>query len=438
MSTFSIFGIIVIVLFPIFMGIHKIRKQRKAVKLTNDMVRSWIDQPEKMLELGGQKERPDELPAWGMFFQSPFSVTSSSNSWLGGLPSAPSSFKWPNDRNGLPRHFLAQIDLSALNAEGIAELPQSGTMLIFFDQYIQNDQLYYDYSCHVFTDTEMSNAIEMKCPSNLSHLSELGFFHDSPVFRKWSVELVPFTSKGELYPAVFTKITDSPASWIKNWAIAVLDAELVIESLKREVEPYGDNFEERQKRLLASFKDNPNNKVIKSKIDHYNLMKDRVPDLLNALNKWKDFASSSAPNDPVDDEWLDEIFKLRNSLKNEMQNYSPKFLLGGNPKEVWNRLCAKFPKFANGTDFFELPSEYRPFAELQITGWRGHRLFGLEPPFPNNWEDLRGHDCLISITADQLLGTQSEHEYGMSIWCLSEEMSKGKFENGQVVRHCAV
>ena len=58
--------------------------------------------------------------------------------------------------------------------------------------------------------------------------------------------------------------------------------------------------------------------------------------------------------------------------------------------------------------------------------------------FGNNFEDRRGQDCVISIAADALLETMSEHEYGFSIWCPWGGMEKGLFDKGQLIRHIAV
>lgn len=62
-----------------------------------------------------------------------------------------------------------------------------------------------------------------------------------------------------------------------------------------------------------------------------------------------------------------------------------------------------------------------------ITDCRGHRLFGPEMPPPYNDEDLRGRNCLITVSGDSLLRTLSEHEYGMSIWCPRDEMDRGAY-----------
>jgi hypothetical protein len=101
-------------------------------------------------------------------------------------------------------------------------------------------------------------------------------------------------------------------------------------------------------------------------------------------------------------------------------------------------MCLKEGEFRRGQNFAALSEMYRDFAEKQVTAWRGHRLFGIEPPFPNNGEDFRGQDCLISIASDPLLGTETGHNYGMSVWCPRDEMAKGQLQQGQFVLHCAV
>jgi hypothetical protein len=79
-----------------------------------------------------------------------------------------------------------------------------------------------------------------------------------------------------------------------------------------------------------------------------------------------------------------------------------------------------------------------PSSTCAKTDWRRHRLFGREPELESNFEDLRGQDCVISIGADALLQTTSEHEYGLSIWCPRGRMRKGLVDTGQLIRHRAV
>jgi uncharacterized protein YwqG len=59
-------------------------------------------------------------------------------SWLGGLPSLPTGVEWPRHGvTGLPLHFLAQIDLSAVPksplCHGGPTLPADGLLLFFAD-----------------------------------------------------------------------------------------------------------------------------------------------------------------------------------------------------------------------------------------------------------------------------------------------------------------
>ncbi|MCK1514545.1 hypothetical protein IVB22_18620 [Bradyrhizobium sp. 190] len=121
-----------------------------------------------------------------------------------------------------------------------------------------------------------------------------------------------------------------------------------------------------------------------------------------------------------------------------VENYWPKLILPGNAKKTWEKINVLHPGLTGPEAFQRISSAYRPFVAAHITDWRGHRLFGIEPPFPNNGEDLRGQDCLISVAADPLLNTCSEHEYGMSIWCSQRDLLKARYTRGQFIRHCAV
>ena len=150
-------------------------------------------------------------------------------------------------------------------------------------------------------------------------------------------------------------------------------------------------------------------------------------------------ALSKQSNEPADQSLMDEMFAYRASFgTGAIKPYIQDMLQKNTYEKVWDQICSDFPQVLDQTDNTPLPIEYRQFIEAVITGWRGHRLFGIEPPFGNNWEDLRGQDCLISIAADFLLKTESEHEYGLSIWCPREDMKNGQYNTGQLVRHCAV
>jgi hypothetical protein len=172
---------------------------------------------------------------------------------------------------------------------------------------------------------------------------------------------------------------------------------------------------------------------------HQDMMLAEGPAVLTMLQQWKEHVQAQPPEDPVDPVMLAKVFSQRTALKNRMKgNYGSFHILAGNAQAVWS----KMKPHAKGCELVEalraLPHAQQGFAEAVVTDWRNHRLFGIEPPFPNNGEDLRGWSCLISISADALLGTQSEHDYGMSVWFKQEDLAAGRFDRGMLVRHCAV
>jgi len=174
--------------------------------------------------------------------------------------------------------------------------------------------------------------------------------------------------------------------------------------------------------------------VIVSKTRHYGLMLDGGPAMLAALTAWRDTARSQRPEEVVDREQLAAIFALRRSFCDRMvDNYGSKTALSGNADAVWRKLGA-----SSRETLRDLPAAYRPFVEARVTDWRRHRLFGVEPEFSNNAEDLSGQDCLISIGADELLETMTEHHYGVSVWCATEDLRQGFYGRGRLVHHCAV
>lgn len=92
---------------------------------------------------------------------------------------------------------------------------------------------------------------------------------------------------------------------------------------------------------------------------------------------------------------------LRLKLHDEMQPHVSKFIVAGKADKVWETICRQHPRLYRNEGDDELPSCLRPFVDMRETDWRGHRLFGIEPPFGNNGEDLRGQDCVISIAAER-------------------------------------
>jgi len=388
----------------------------------------------EFLARAGTEDRAHRLPAWALQLRSPYAAPRTVSSWLGGAPHAPRDFDWPTDVDEAPLHFLAQIDLASLKPEPETGarppgLPEDGALLVFVGR---------SYACRVLDARDMKRAVPIALPDRLEPIRKHGFFSEERSFTCWPIDPVAYLDtyreSGEERPAFLPDKFARPADWITNGAIAALEADLVIDSLKSELSQ-GEQFEQSRQQLGSAF---PDSDVITSKIRHHALMKRRAPEVIAALGAWRDAALARSPEAPVDAVQLGHLMRLRLALRDAMDSYQPKFLLPGNPDKVWEALWWNCPELRRGGDYKALPAAYRPFVEARITGWRRHRLFGLEPPFSNNGEDLRGQDCLISIFADPLLETLSEHEYGMSIWCPRDRMARGLYDVGQFVRHCAV
>jgi hypothetical protein len=179
------------------------------------------------------------------------------------------------------------------------------------------------------------------------------------------------------------------------------------------------------------------NEVIRNKIAHYGVIERKAPNVIAALHVWRDFALSKPADEAIDKDSFGALLRLRLALHDEMQPHMSKFDVAGRADAVWDAILRQHPRLRHGECYDELPSCYRPFVDMRETGWRRHRLFGIEPEFANNDEDLRGQDCVISIAADALLDTTSEHEYGLSIWCPRDRMKQGLFDQGQLARHYA-
>jgi hypothetical protein len=171
---------------------------------------------------------------------------------------------------------------------------------------------------------------------------------------------------------------------------------------------------------------------------HYQIIGRKAPDVIGALEVWCGFALSKPQDEAVDRDSFEAMMRLRLALHDQMLPHMSKHMLADRAEAVWDTIKRQHPRLRHGEGYDELPSCYRPFVDMRETDWRRNRLLGIEPEFANNWEDLRGQDCVISIFADELLQTTSEHEYGVSIWCPRDRMAKGLFDDGQLIRHCAV
>jgi len=371
-------------------------------------------------------------PAWALILRSPYEPWGGATSWIGGRPCVPVAFEWPRDIDGSPLTFLAQIDLSALLPEQSTgqyppALPRDGAMLVFVGE---------TYSCQLVSAAAMADAKPADLPSDLPSARKHGFFCDRQTLNFWPVSPVAFFDNGKDprpadFPDRFARVED----WIVNWGIAALEAELATASLQRELEWSRHHYDRLVQRPsgAADHQTNP------AEDEHHRQIATDGPGLLAALEEWHARCQAQPPEAPVDRALLTAIFETRRAFFARMvSSYRPNHVLLGS----WRMLSEKLMRGHGRIDdqrFYEaLPSAYKPFIEAFITDWRMHRLFGVEPEFANNDEDLAGHDCLISIFADSLLAIESEHEYGLSIWCPHQDLQQGRYDRGQLVRHCAV
>jgi hypothetical protein len=367
--------------------------------------------------------------------QSPFVRSDDATSWLGGVPKAPGNFEWPKDTDGTPLHFIAQIDLASLNPEpqtGLRPpgLPGEGALLVFVGR---------SCACRILSAAEISKAKILLPPGDLESVRKHGFFGEGRTFLRRAVVPTAYLDAGDDRPAFLPERFRSPLDWIVNWGIAALEAQNVIDSLNVELRFAADFFAttERLRQHDPSLVQNVN-EVVRNKIVHYGVIQRRAPEVIAALEGWRDLALSKPQDEAIDKEALSAILRLRLGLHDEMHPHMSKFDVAGRADAVWDAIRRQHPRLDQGEGYDEIPSCYRPFVDMRETDWRRHRLFGIEPELENNFDDLREQDCVISIAADMLLQTTSEHEYGLSVWCPRRRMRKGLFDRGQLIRHRAV
>jgi hypothetical protein len=382
----------------------------------------------------GAATRAKELPAWALLLRSPYKSYREPTSWLGGVPHVSSSFAWPTGKDGRALHFIAQIDLAALSPEPTTGarapgLPTDGALLVFIGD---------GFAVRVLSAREMRSAAPARVPADLVDVSEHGFWGKGQTFNRWDVDPVAYLSRGEERPDFLPNPFATPQQWITTWGLTALEASVAHEVLERELR-LGREFMDHRRAQEAKGIQMPSMDHIKRRIAHCALMEELAPKLLATLEEWRALAAARRPEEPVDVAALTAIFAERTKLGAAMQNnYGARPVLAGSARAVWDKLLAG-ARMPNGTtDFSAVAPAYRSLIEAWVTDWRNHRLFGIEPEFPNNYEDLRQQNPLVSIGADPLLGTQSEHDYGFSVWLKDEDIVRGRHTDGQFIRHCAV
>ena len=160
--------------------------------------------------------------------------------------------------------------------------------------------------------------------------------------------------------------------------------------------------------------------------------------VFQALTAFIERANREDQTAPVDAVALADIVAKRKALAGGMQsNTMLKIRLSPKPNYVYDDLVRKYIDRQRGT-LVDVPPGHHAFLTRKIEARKNHRLFGLAIPEMTDYPDLRGLNCVMSLDADALLGTETEHENGFSIWADRDEMAEGRLEAGRVIWHTNV
>jgi hypothetical protein len=379
--------------------------------------------------MSGEAERPARMPAWGLHLHNPFAPPRASGSWFGGVPRVPAGFDWPRGGDGRRLHFVTQIDLAALTpVPGLGGpppgLPRTGALLVFVGPRHDGPG---DFAARILTPAEVAGAADCPLPDDLSSLRDVGFWIDPPTFPRWPLDVVGFADDG-------TDPTGPPARPVATWGLAAHDLGRVATALRNEIAAsarFRDSAATRAARGPVSDK---TARIQAEQAEHYALIDAEAPALLADVAALHAQAAAQDPLAPVDVAAMAAMDVRRTALAGRMRDYPIKFTLRPDPA----RLARDLIDAHLSTGLADLPAAFRSHVEPIVTGWRGHRLFGKGLPPSNQPEDLRGLDCLISILADPLLATRTEHENGFSIWGDRAAMARGDLTKGRLVLHISV
>lgn len=377
-------------------------------------------------------------PAWGLQLRSPYTANAPAQSWLGGQAVVPRGFIWPRGEDGKPLHFAAQIDLQTLRLPDAPSadhaplpLPAQGCLLAFLGATL------------VLSPTEMQGAVSMPPPDDTPPLKDMGYFIDGTAFHYWPVDPVPFISKPRPFdddfnpaPAVFPDRAAPPEAWITTMGVAALDAEAVLSAVTSTLSEATEFFKT-TKRPRATPPPVNTQKVLETKARYYGWAMTHFIDALPRLRTWYEHAHAAPPDAPVDTAGLASNLHMRRALNAQItQNMSNiKTILSGEREAVMTAISYNTPQLSRYADYGALPPCYHDFINGEVMRWRGHRLFGYEPDFLNNHEDLSGLSPVISLAADSCIGTMSEHDYGFSNWHSDHDIAAGQWGLSTFIRH---
>jgi len=174
---------------------------------------------------------------------------------IGGKPWLPDGLQWPCDGQGVPLHFLAQIDLSSLPPSQAAKPPVnvlpnhpgSGTLFIFLRVGIDDDEIFAadeQVPCKVlYTESECTSAMTRTPPDDLPPLNpyiqwhhflwdysvaELGYAGARPncLLPRVPLVAIPCLTNHNFTELALVGAGESVAAIKRQWLIALRRAEI--------------------------------------------------------------------------------------------------------------------------------------------------------------------------------------------------------------------
>ncbi|HUL06210.1 MAG TPA: DUF1963 domain-containing protein [Candidatus Acidoferrum sp.] len=198
-----------------FRWLEKLRRGKNGRGAEREL--TGADVAAEFLARAGTEDRAHRLAAWALQLRAPYETSRSVSSWLGGAPHAPRDFTWPNDVDGTPLHFLAQIDLASLKPEPETGarppgLPEEGALLVFVGR---------SYACPILDAQDMKRAVPLALPESLAPISKHGFFSEERSFTCWPIDPVVYldtaVDSGDPRPAKPAMTSVSPSAASLRW-----------------------------------------------------------------------------------------------------------------------------------------------------------------------------------------------------------------------------
>lgn len=386
----------------------------------------------KIDELAETRDRTAARPAWFLSLRSPFAEDQIAGSWFGGLPTLPKHIEWPRDSQGRAMHFVTQIDLADLGDTKPVGLAKQGQMLIFVSfQHRDQDE----YRILNLSEEDMRFAYQRDTPKDLSDLSDAGFWNVTKTFHHWPLDFTYRMDAGD------NREYDepNPEDWITTWGIAAAEAKQLLSARAIHEPSWAQYTEGRTRRDETSEPLTPREARAAA---HFAAMKEHGPAFFQLFDAFVAKANAMPPDAAIDRVLLAETLKQRRAFAERLGGFQFTNALTPSRQAMEDRLVStyfdqKTGQFRDDVDA-QIPRALKGMLSEAISGYRFHRLWGKADPPSTQSHDLHGLECLFMLSGDPLLGLQTEHEDGFSIWCPRKDLAAGEFETGKIVWHTAV